>query len=175
MAIYTRKGDGGDTGLADGTRVPKSHPRVEAYGDVDELNAWLGWALAHARGEHARAVLPVVQRDLFALGAQLANAKPKEKSEIPPERLAEFERRMDEIESACGPLRSFILPGGTPAAAALHVARAVCRRAERRVVDLARLEPVPAQAVAYLNRLGDLLFMLARDENRAAGVADTAW
>lgn len=181
MKIYTRTGDEGATALFGGGRVEKDHPRVEAYGDVDELNAALGMARAVDLMPRIDEVLVPVQRDLFAIGALLATPdhdKMREqltKARIDEQRIAELERAIDACEQELEPLRSFIIPGGTPKAAALHVARTVCRRAERRVVTLAQAIELPALVVMYLNRLSDLLFMLARVANRRAGAGEVTW
>jgi cob(I)alamin adenosyltransferase len=183
MRIYTRTGDKGDTGLFGGGRVPKDHPRVEAYGDVDELNAMLGLARSIEMMPRIDEVLAPIQRDLFSLGALLATPLPDkvkqqlEKARLDDGRIAELERAIDAGEAELEPLTAFILPGGTPKAAALHVARTVCRRAERRVIALAH-DPemhVPGIVVVYLNRLSDLLFVLARVANRRAGAAEVTW
>jgi cob(I)alamin adenosyltransferase len=181
MKIYTRTGDEGDTALFGGGRVDKDHPRVEAYGDVDELNASLGLARSIEMMPRIDEVLVPVQRDLFAIGALLAtpdHEKMKEqllKARIDEQRIEELERSIDACEQELEPLRSFIIPGGTPKAAALHVARTVCRRAERRVVSLAHDVELPALVIIYLNRLSDLLFMLARVANRRAGAGEVTW
>jgi cob(I)alamin adenosyltransferase len=181
VKIYTRTGDAGDTGLFGGGRVPKDDPRVEAYGDVDELNAVIGMARAVEQMTRIDEVLVPVQRDLFAIGALLATpdrdrmAQHLEKARIDEDRIAQLERSIDDAESELEPLRAFILPGGTPKAAALHVARTVCRRAERRVVQLQRTVEIPGLAVIYLNRLSDLLFTLARLANRRAGAGEVTW
>jgi cob(I)alamin adenosyltransferase len=179
--IYTRTGDAGDTGLFGGGRVAKDDPRVEAYGDVDELNAVLGMARAVERMPRIDEVLVPVQRDLFAIGALLATpdrekmAQHLEKARIDEGRVAELERAIDDAESELEPLRAFIVPGGAPKAAALHVARTVCRRAERHVVTLQRSVELPALVVIYLNRLSDLLFTLARLANKRAGAGEVTW
>jgi cob(I)alamin adenosyltransferase len=181
MKIYTRTGDRGDTGLFGGGRVPKNHPRVEAYGDIDELNAILGMARSVEMMPRIDEVLVPLQRDLFSLGALLATPHPEkvqqqlQKARIDDTRIAELERAIDEGEAELEPLEAFILPGGTPKASALHVARTVCRRAEREVVALDRAEPLGATVLTWLNRLSDLLFVLARVENRRAGIADVEW
>jgi cob(I)alamin adenosyltransferase len=181
LRIYTRTGDEGTTGLFGGGRVDKSHPRVEAYGEVDELNAALGLARSIEMMPRIDEVLVPVQRDLFAIGALLAtpdHAKMREqleKARVDEGRIAQLERAIDEGEAELEPLRSFIIPGGTPKAAALHVARTVCRRAERRVVALAREIELPELVVIYLNRLSDLLFVLARVANRRAGAGEVTW
>lgn len=180
MKIYTRTGDQGDTGLFGGGRVPKDHPRVAAYGDVDELNSALGVVRAGGGG-FFDAVLESIQRDLFSIGGQLATPEPArvqkslQKAVLLPERIAEFERIMDEAETELPPLRAFVLPGGTPVAAALHLSRTICRRAERSVVHLAHSDPIPELLVVYLNRLSDLLFTLARLANFRADVPDVTW
>ena len=181
MKIYTRTGDRGDTGLFGGGRVPKNDPRVEAYGDVDELNAHLGLARAIEMMPRIDEVLVPIQRDLFALGALLAtpdHAKMHEqltKARIDEDRVAQLERAIDQGEEELEPLRAFIIPGGTPKSAALHVARTVCRRAERRVIALAQTTELPSLVVIYLNRLSDLLFVLARVANRRAGAGEVSW
>jgi cob(I)alamin adenosyltransferase len=183
MKIYTKTGDRGDTGLFGGGRVSKSHPRVEAYGDVDELNAVLGAVRAVERLPRIDDILIAVQRDLFAIGALLATPDREkmrqhlDKARVDESRVAELERAIDDGDSELEPLRAFIVPGGTPKAAALHVARTVCRRAERRVVQLADdagME-IPSVVVIYLNRLSDLLFTLARVANRRADADEVSW
>ena len=181
MKIYTRTGDAGQTGLFGGGRVPKDDIRVVAYGDVDELNAVIGMARCIEMMPRIDEVLVPVQRDLFAIGALLATpdrdkmASHLEKARIDEGRIAELERAIDDGESELEPLSAFIIPGGTPKAAALHVARTVCRRAERHVVSLQTEVALPALAVIYLNRLSDLLFTLARLANRRAGAGEVTW
>ena len=189
VKIYTRTGDRGDTGLFGGGRVGKDDVRVDAYGEVDELNAVVGLARAAdggARGASAPldeldALLEQIQRDLFAIGALLATPdlekmrRQLDKAQLDDRRIAELEAAIDEADARLEPLKAFILPGGTPKAAALHVARTVCRRAERRVVHLAREVELPEIVVVYLNRLSDLLFTLARLANRLAGAPDVEW
>jgi len=185
MKIYTKTGDRGETGLFGGGRVPKDHVRVDAYGEVDELNSTLGLAvleLERAGEAELAAGLRRVQADLFTIGAVLATPAledgGRESSYIPaldPARVGELERWIDAADAELEPLRSFILPGGSPAAAVLHLARTVCRRAERRVVALAREATIGEEHLVYLNRLSDLLFTLARLANRRAGVADVPW
>ena len=181
LKIYTKAGDDGQTALFGGGRVEKDHPRVEAYGDVDELNAFLGMARAVEMMPRIDEVLVPIQRDLFSIGALLATPdhdKMREqllKARIDSDRIAELERAIDECERELEPLRSFILPGGTPKSAALHVARTVCRRAERRIVALHRADPLPELVVIYMNRRSDLLFMLASVANRRAGAGEVAW
>ena len=181
MKIYTKTGDAGDTGLFGGGRVPKSHPRVEAYGDVDELNATIGVARATGADAVIDALLLRVQQDLFAIGALLATPDRErmrlhlDKAKIDQERIAELERAIDAADTELEPLRAFILPGGSPKAAALHVARTVCRRAERRIVSIAEEMEIPPLVVVYLNRLSDVLFTLARLANKRASAEETTW
>jgi len=181
MRIYTRTGDQGDTGLFGGGRTRKDDPRVAAYGDVDELNSTIGVARATGPTELFDTELAAVQRDLFALGGHLATPDPAkvrkalEKAELAPARVSAFEQAMDAADSELAPLRAFILPAGTPKAAALHLARTVCRRAERSVVSLARAQDVPELFLVYLNRLSDYLFTLARLANHRAGRTDVTW
>lgn len=178
--IYTRTGDEGETGLFGGGRVAKSHPRVAAYGTVDELNAVLGQVRARLDGEETAQVadrLTTVQRDLFSIGAHLATpADARSREHLPPlpeERVAEFEAWIDAGDEELEPLRNFILPGGAEAGATLHLARTVCRRAERAVVALG--DEAEAAITVYLNRLSDLLFVWARLVNHRAGVDETPW
>lgn len=177
MKIYTRTGDDGTTGLLGPGRVPKHAPRVEAYGAVDELNACLGVARALDHERWASEALAGVQADLFALGAELAAPDPAAiaGTRLADERVSALERWIDAMEAELPPLGNFILPGGSPLGAELHRARTVCRRAERRVTALAVSEPVAGTTVRYLNRLADLLFVLARWCNQRAGVAETMW
>lgn len=181
MKIYTKTGDTGQTGLFGGGRVPKDDLRVEAYGDVDELNAVLGMARCIEMMPRIDEVLVPIQRDLFAIGALLATpdrdrmASHLEKARIDEARITELEHAIDDGEAELEPLRAFIIPGGTPKAAALHVARTVCRRAERHVVRLQRDVELPPLAIIYLNRLSDLLFTLARLANHRAGAGEVTW
>ncbi|HJR64491.1 MAG TPA: cob(I)yrinic acid a,c-diamide adenosyltransferase [Gemmatimonadaceae bacterium] len=181
MRIYTRTGDAGDTGLFGGGRVGKDHPRVEAYGAVDELNAVLGWARSVELMPRIDELLVPIQRDLFSIGALLATPIPDKvterlkKARLDDARITELEQAIDAGEAELEPLTSFILPGGTPKSSALHVARTVCRRAERRVVGMADDIEVPPIVLQYLNRLSDLLFVLARVANRRAGAAEVTW
>ena len=181
MRIYTRTGDEGDTGLFGGGRVSKDDSRVEAYGAVDELNAVIGMARAIELMPRVDEILAPVQRDLFGLGAILATPDREKmheqlaKARIDDERIAQLERAIDAGEEELEPLKAFILPGGTPKAAALHVARTVCRRAERRVVHLQQTVELPPLVTIYLNRLSDLLFVLARVANRRAGAGEVTW
>jgi cob(I)alamin adenosyltransferase len=179
MKIYTRTGDDGTTGLLGKGRWGKDSPRIAAYGTVDELNAAIGVARASGPGEDADARLERVQDDLFTLGAALADPDPSGKFHemVGPDLPARLEREIDELESELPPLTQFILPGGSPAAAHIHLARTVCRRAEREAVRLGHDpgEAVPVNAVIYLNRLSDFLFVLARAVNQKAGIADIPW
>lgn len=180
MKIYTKTGDQGQTGLIGGTRVPKDHVRVAAYGDIDELNAAIGLAKAHTRDAQLSALLGEIQRDLFALGAQLADptakvGAKKAKAAITAARIQRLEKAIDNREAALPPLTAFILPGGAPLGASLHLARTICRRAERAIVTLARVEAVDERVLAYANRLADLLFVLARFENQRSGEPEDRW
>jgi cob(I)alamin adenosyltransferase len=179
--IYTKTGDDGHTALFGGGRVTKDDIRVAAYGDVDELNAVIGAARSAEMMPRIDEVLAPVQRDLFAIGALLATPHPEEhkkqleKARISDKRIAQLEQAIDDGEAELTPLTAFIMPGGTPKAAALHVARTVCRRAERAVVRLKHTEDVPAIVVVYLNRLSDLLFVLARVASHRAGAGEVTW
>jgi len=181
MKIYTRTGDGGDTGLFGGGRVSKAHVRVAAYGDIDELNSAIGVVRATEPRAFHDDLLRAVQRDLFAIGGHLATPDPQkvakalEKAELSEARIAEFEDTIDEADRELPPLRAFILPAGAPKAAELHLARTVCRRAERSVVALDREAGVPALFLQYLNRLSDLLFTLARLANLEGAMDDETW
>jgi len=177
MKIYTRTGDGGATTLFDGTRIAKSDLRVEAYGEVDEANATIGAARAEGLPPDIDELLDHVQRELFALGSRLADPAARiadrvTKIALGPEDVTRLETWIDKYEQELPLLRRFILPGGTRAAAALHLARTVCRRAERRMVALVAVE---VEYLAYMNRLSDLLFVLTRVVNRRAGVAEVEW
>ena len=178
MKLYTRTGDGGETSLFDGTRARKDDPRVDAYGEVDELNAWLGMVRASGIDPSVGAEIAAIQRDLFALGAQLADPADKlalrvTKAVIGDDHVVRLEQLIDHLDAEVPPLRRFILAGGTPTGAALHVARTVCRRAERRIVALS--PPVDPVLVRYVNRLSDLLFVLARVVNLRGGAPETEW
>ena len=182
MKIYTRTGDAGETALFGGGRVSKDHPRVAAYGTVDELNASVGVAATAVADEEIRDRLGRIQHDLFAVGAVLATIPPQEDRprpkglpDLPMARVAEMEAWMDAADGEIAPLRAFILPGGSAGAASLHSARTVCRRAERAVVHLTTLEQVDEGIVVYLNRLSDLFFTFARLENHRAGTPDVEW
>lgn len=176
MKIYTKTGDGGETGLFDGTRVSKADARVDAYGEVDELNAWLGLVRAAGVDRTIDEMLTAIQRDLFAVGARLADPTARiadrvTKAAISGDAVAQLEAWIDTLEGELPPLRRFILAGGAPAGAALHLARTVCRRAERRIVAVGA-EPT---ILAYVNRVSDLLFVMARAVNRRAGVPEVEW
>jgi len=183
VKIYTKTGDDGETGLFGGARVPKDHARVMAYGQIDETNAAIGFALAVDPPTFCRALLETVQRDLLTIGAELATPRAERVEQalrgrpaIGPVQIRVLEAAIDERETGLAPLKQFILPGGTPKAAALHLARTVCRRAERAVVAMIHAdEPAPPSVPIYLNRLSDLLFVLARAANSAAGVSDAQW
>ena len=181
MKIYTKTGDAGQTGLFGGGRVSKDDPRVEAYGDVDELNAFLGTARSVEMMPRIDEVLVPIQRDLFSIGALLATPDLEKmhdhlaKAQIDDSRIASLEQEIDACDRELEPLRAFIVPGGTPKAAALHVARTVCRRAERRVIHLQKEVEIPQIVVVYLNRLSDLLFTLARIANTRAGAGEVTW
>jgi len=180
VKIYTKTGDKGETGLGDGSRVGKDSLRVECYGAVDELNACLGLVRSRREDAEVDALLGEVQKDLFALGAQLADpqarvADRKPKAAVTPDHVKRLEDAIDARQEELPPLRAFILPGGSEVGALLHFSRTVCRRAERRVVSLARQEDVDPLVVTYLNRLSDLLFVLARDVNHRSGVPEDTW
>jgi cob(I)alamin adenosyltransferase len=179
MKIYTKRGDDGTTGLFGGPRVQKDDLRVAAYGDVDELNSVLGLARCDASDPELAAILVRLQAELFTLGAQLATpdleAAPKGVPAIEPEDVARLEREIDRFDAELEPLRTFILPAGSRLAATLHLARTVCRRAERAAVTLSRTQQMPPLSVEYLNRLSDHLFTLARAANHRAGVEETKW
>lgn len=179
MKIYTKTGDKGTTSLFDGTRVSKDDPRLNAYGDVDELNSLMGVCGTYAQQEDdLTALIQTIQRDLFAMGAQLANPaqkKQKEKAAFDQSRIDHLEKTIDAFEEECQPLTSFILPGGCDLASFFHLARTVCRRAERRVIGLLGHDEEPSLLVIYLNRLSDLLFVAARVANKRSGVSDIPW
>ena len=179
VKIYTRTGDSGDTALFDGTRVQKSDPRVAAYGDLDELNAWLGLVIAHLNDDDVAGKLRQIQRDLFAIGARLADPSHRiagrvSKAVISTDDIARLEGWIDAFEAELPALRRFVLAGGSSAGASLHVARTVCRRAERSMVALGE-DAFEAELLQYVNRLSDLLFTMARDVNRRAGVPEVEW
>ena len=182
VKIYTKTGDHGETGLFDGTRVSKHSPRVEAYGDVDELNALLGLALAFIQDDtEIRACLLTVQRDLFVVGAHLADpsarveAKRGTKAVFPDHKVDELEQWIDQFEEYLAPLRQFILPGGSKGGSTLHHARTVCRRAERQIVALSQEVDIAPLIVTYMNRLSDFLFVAARLENQRRHYTEIPW
>jgi len=176
VKIYTKTGDAGETGLFGGGRVPKDDPRVRAYGDVDETNAAIGFAASLEVPILEVDAIQAIQRDLFAIGAELATPDPsKLRTTITADRVGSLEKLIDNYETYLPPLKNFILPGGTPKAAAFHLARTICRRAERSVVALTHDAQVNPVIIHYLNRLSDLLFMLARGANKQAGRSDIAW
>lgn len=178
MKIYTRTGDAGQTSLFDGTRVSKADPRVDAYGEVDELNAWLGLCRAQSLDRDLDEALVAIQKDLFALGAKLADPGSRIAARVTKAALADddvvrLEALIDKLEGELPPLSRFILAGGSEGGATLHVARAVCRRAERRMMSL---EPAPEEIlIRYINRLSDLLFVMARVVNHRAAVPEVEW
>jgi cob(I)alamin adenosyltransferase len=177
--VYTRTGDDGTTGLGGGQRVPKDSPRIEAYGTVDELGSAIGVALALGLHPRLAETLTRIQNELFNLGSDLCILE-QDKVERPvpvieDRHAAALETLMDDLSDELSPLENFILPGGSPGAAQLHVARTVCRRAERLTIALARLEPVGPFVVKYLNRLSDALFVMARYENLRRGIPDILW
>lgn len=178
MKIYTKTGDTGETSLFDNSRVSKADARVDAYGEVDELNACLGAARAARLDPELSGIVEEIQKELFAIGARLADpahriAARVTKADIAGEQVARLEGIIDRLEAALPPLRRFILPGGGPAGSLLHLARTVCRRAERRIVALAL--PADPIVVVYLNRLSDLLFVMARAANHRSGLSETEW
>jgi len=178
MKIYTKTGDKGDTSLFGGQRVPKDALRIEAYGTVDELNSVLGIVLADNTDKRVSEILTSVQNQLFALGADLAtprSANPKSIQRFEVKDAQALEKIIDSLESHLKPLKSFILPGGCTVAARIHFARTVCRRAERSVVRLSRNEDIGDGITVYLNRLSDMLFVLARYANHVAGVPEIKW
>lgn len=177
--IYTRKGDDGTTGLGGGQRVAKESLRVQAYGTVDELNSCLGVAVAHGLCHRLAEIMPIIQNELFHLGSDLCFVEEdKQKYGLPQieeRHVRQLEVWIDEITAVVGPLENFILPGGAVGAAHLHVARTVCRRAEREAIALSRHEAIGVFVVPYLNRLSDALFVMARLENHEKGVAEPVW
>jgi cob(I)alamin adenosyltransferase len=178
MKIYTKTGDDGTTALFDGTRVTKDHERVDLYGDVDELNASLGLAASFVSDEKLKADLLDVQKDLFALGAHLANPahkKQKAKSDFDSDKVIKLENHIDAMVEKLSPMTGFILPGGHSAAAALHMARTICRRVERKLVKLGRDEKWNVLFLPFINRLSDYLFVAARFANHLSHVDDVPW
>lgn len=179
MKIYTRTGDKGQTGLLGGTRVPKNDPRIEAYGTVDELNSHIGMLRDLAVPHHSDQLIGI-QNTLFAIGSRLASGSVEEaeKFKVPQvsdQEISALENAMDAMDAELEPMRNFILPGGHPAVSQAHICRTVCRRAERRVIDLADQTVVPEVIIRYLNRLSDLLFMMARHLGKLNNVEDTPW
>jgi cob(I)alamin adenosyltransferase len=178
MPIYTRFGDRGATRLFDGSRVTKSHDRVAAYGEVDELNSALGLVLAETLPEDVQELVVRIQGHLMSVGASLANpdsARTQSKSRPDPAWIEDLEAAIDRYDAEPPALRRFILPGGSRAAAALHLTRTVCRRAERRVVELSETTDIDPVVLGYINRLSDLLFVLARVVNHREGIGETQW
>ena len=175
MKIYTRTGDSGETSLFGGSRIAKNDPRIEAYGTADELNSFLGIARASWPSSPIDVQLQRVQSDLFDIGAYLASPGTERFRSVDAKRIKELEQEIDSMEADLQPLKTFIVPGGSPAAAQLHVARTVCRRAERRVVALKDSSAEMQTTTAYLNRLSDFLFVAARFANRRHGTPDTLW
>lgn len=177
MKIYTKTGDHGETSLFGGGRVSKSAARIEAYGTVDELNSFIGLARSQGVSERAELMLHEIQQELFVLGADLATPHDARVTipRIEEPHFAKLESWIDELDEQVEPLRFFILPGGTPGAAALHIARTVCRRAERRVITAKANSSISDHCVVYLNRLSDLLFTMSRYENAQAGIAESKW
>ncbi len=177
--LYTRKGDEGETSLGGGQRVPKDSARITAYGTVDELNSAIGVALAHRVSPRLSEILPVIQNELFHLGSDLAfREEDKQASELPhieARHVQKLEDLIDELNDIVGPAQNFVLPGGSSGAAQLHLARTICRRAERAALTLAREEPIGGHVLPYLNRLSDLLFVMARYENKQQGIAEPLW
>ena len=177
--VYTRRGDRGDTDLVGGRRVAKDTPRIDAYGTVDELNAAIGVAVAQGLAPRLAAVLPTIQNELFHLGSDLCFLEEDKATfklpQIGASHVEALEHLIDELNEVVGPLENFVLPGGAPGAAALHVARTVCRRAERDAITLQRHEPIGPYVIAYLNRLSDALFVMSRYENHQRNVAEPTW
>lgn len=178
MKIYTKTGDDGTTALFDGTRVKKNNARIDLYGDVDEINAAVGLANSFVSDRPFKAMLHQVQKGLFALGARLANPKDKkqkDKAQFDAAKITWLENQIDSMQEKITPMKTFILPGGNTAAGALHVARTVCRRAERKLVGLTNKHPLDPVYLKYLNRLSDYLFVAARYANHLVGEEDIPW
>lgn len=178
MKIYTKKGDAGQTSLFSGKRIPKYHIRIESYGTIDELNAYIGMLQAQAATEDFRPLLRKIQNTLFTLGSNLASDTPEATARVPKiseAEINELENSIDEMTEVLPPLRNFILPGGDPANALAHLARCVCRRAERVVVQLHEAESVDPLILAYLNRLSDWLFVFARMMSKVTAAEEIAW
>jgi len=179
MKIYTKTGDAGQTGLFGGARVSKASERVSAYGEIDELNSVIGLARAHGLESRKEGWLARIQSELFDLGAELSTVEAKQDSVaqflLGDEDIEKLEKHIDELDAELAPLKSFVLPGGSTTASALHLARTVCRRAERSLVTLASREAVRPEVLRYVNRLSDLLFIMARSANRDEGLPDVPW
>ncbi len=181
MKLYTKTGDLGETALFGGQRVMKDHPRVDTYGAVDETNAAIGAALSLIQSDELKKPLATIQRDLFAVGARLADPKTRldrradPKTRIDESSIQQLEGWIDQLDAQLPPLKTFILPGGSPAGALLHLARTQCRRAERATVALSRQESIDPLLIVYLNRLSDLLFVFARFENNQQQQAEISW
>jgi cob(I)alamin adenosyltransferase len=179
MKIYTKAGDGGETRLYGGKKVRKDHARVRAYGDVDELNAAIGWAKSHVDDASVAEKLEQLQQELFILGSDLAtppgSKTPAPAPRIGPEHAERLEQEIDRMQTSLPALTAFILPGGSPAGAALHLARTMARRAERTMVPLFKKQEVSLSVQIYLNRVSDYLFVLARFVNRHGGIPETQW
>lgn len=175
VRIYTRTGDDGSSALIGGKRVSKNSLRLEAYGTVDELNSFLGQAISQGATQPLVSMLQRIQNTLFDVGAELASEVPLSPPRMHPEFIVQLERWIDDLSDSLPPLTQFILPGGSQCAATFHVARTVCRRAERRVISLHELEPIHPDILRYLNRLSDLLFVMARTQNQWEGHNDIVW
>lgn len=173
MPIYTRTGDTGSTSLFGGKRVLKCEELVDVYGSIDELNSWVGCISSEMDSDDVQHFLSAIQSDLLTIGSHLAGWK-TDLSEL-PKRVTEMEARIDLLDKSLPPLRNFILPGGTPLSSKIHLARAVCRRVERQTVAFGQKQPVEGKILIYLNRLSDLLFMLARFVNKEEGIVETVW
>ena len=178
MKIYTKTGDDGTTSLFDGTRVKKNNPRVHLYGTIDEINDAIGLSVSFIKEQNLIGILHHIQKDLFALGAKLANPqakKQKDKADFSEDKVTHLENLIDDMESKLEPLQSFILPGGHSSAAAMHMARSICRRAERQLIEFNETTPTDPIYVQYLNRLSDFLFVAARFANHIENQADIPW
>lgn len=178
LKIYTKTGDKGQTSLLGGTRVPKHHMRIEAYGTVDELNSWIGLLRDMISDEHAKTILVDVQDQLFTMGSSLASDPVKSKVKIPhlsEEDILVFEKEIDAMDAELPPMKNFVLPGGHPVVSHCHIARCVCRRAERRVIHLAENEQVDDLVIKYLNRLSDYIFMLSRKLTKNLNATEVPW
>ena len=180
MKIYTKTGDKGETGLFGGGRVRKDHPRIQAYGDVDELNSFIGWAKSLTQDKILSSELKRIQNNLFDIGAILASPHPeklegKSSSSVAPQEIEGLEKSIDRMEAELKPLLTFILPGGGEESSILHVARTVCRRAERQIITLSEREKISSQIIIYINRLSDYLFVLARWINFKKNVKEDTW